>query len=396
MSEIKRAFVIVLDSVGAGEAPDAADFGDVGANTLLSLHRTGRLDIPHLVQMGIGNIEGLEFLGRSASHTACVAKLCEHSRGKDTTIGHWELMGHVSHAPLPTFPDGFPNAVVDRIEEISGRRVLCNKPYSGTAVIADYGDEAVQNEAIILYTSADSVLQIAAHTDVVPLDELYRICLATREAFGEGEYAVGRVIARPFEGESGAYVRTAARRDYSLMPPIRLLPEAMRQSGFDTIALGKISDIFAGVGFDSSERTHSNEEGIDLLCKYLKKNFSGLCFLNLVDFDMIYGHRRDARGYADALSYFDSRLPEICGGLRSGDMLVITADHGCDPSFVKSTDHTREYVPLLIYSPDLYPSNFGEVSGFDTLAATLADALGVDFKCKRGTRSLELCYKEKK
>ena len=379
MKNIKRVFLIVLDSVGAGEAPDAERFGDVGAHTLRSIWQTGKLKIDNLCSLGIGNIDGLSFLGTVHIPKACVARMREASMGKDTTVGHWEIAGHISSTPLPTFPEGFPESILDKIRRISGRGILCNKPYSGTAVIAEYGKEAFEKKALIVYTSADSVLQIAAHTDAVPLDELYRICEELRGELSGAEEGVGRIIARPFEGKSGAFKRTADRRDYSLKPPARLLPEAIKDNGLECISVGKISDIFADLGFTQVNRTHSNREGMDIAEKYIDGDFSGLCFINLVDFDMLWGHRRDAEAYAEGLSEFDAWLGRVLPRLRYDDLLVITADHGCDPSFTKTTDHTREYTPFLAYSKKIAPQNFGTRDSFADIAATVATALGVSF-----------------
>ena len=377
----KRVFLIVLDSVGAGEMPDAASFGDIGVNTLRSVYNSGKLSIPNLVSMGIGNIDGLSFLGKTDAPTAAVARMSERSMGKDTTVGHWEIAGHISASPLPTFPNGFPEEILEKIRKASGRELLCNSTYSGTAVIADYGKEAKEKGALIIYTSADSVLQIAAHVGVVPLEELYRICETLRaELTGENE-GVGRIIARPFvdDGEGG-FKRTADRRDYSLAPPAVLLPEAIKSAGKDSISVGKISDIFAGVGFTEAQRTHGNEEGMAVTSEYLSKDFNGLCFVNLVDFDMTWGHRRDAEGYAEGLSAFDKWLGGALSALREDDVLMITADHGCDPAYLATTDHTREYTPLLIYGKGVAPVNFGTRECFADISATVAELLGVEFE----------------
>ena len=376
----KRVFLIVLDSVGAGEMPDAASFGDIGVNTLRSVYNSGKLSIPNLVSMGIGNIDGLSFLGKTDAPTAAVARMSERSMGKDTTVGHWEIAGYISASPLPTFPNGFPEEILEKIRKVSGRELLCNSTYSGTAVIADYGKEAKEKGALIIYTSADSVLQIAAHVGVVPLEELYRICETLRaELTGENE-GVGRIIARPFvdDGEGG-FKRTADRRDYALAPPAVLLPEALKAAGKDSISVGKISDIFAGVGFTEAQRTHGNEEGMAVTSEYLSKDFNGLCFVNLVDFDMTWGHRRDAEGYAEGLSAFDKWLGGALSALREDDVLMITADHGCDPAYLATTDHTREYTPLLIYGKGVAPVNFGTRECFADISATVAELLGVEF-----------------
>ncbi len=379
MSQAKRVFLIVLDSLGAGAAPDAADFGDEGAHTLGSLFATGRLDIPNLRSMGIGNIDGLSFLGRTDAPIATVARMRELSRDKDTTMGHWEIAGNISHSPMPTFPQGFPREILDRLSETWGRGILCNKPYSGTAVINDYGDEHIKSGSLIVYTSADSVLQIAAHTDVVPTEQLYAYCRQAREIMSGDRYGVGRIIARPFEGESGAYRRTADRRDFSKEPPAGLLPEAIKSAGLDSIAVGKINDIFAGVGFTRAELTHSNKEGMEVCSRLVTEDFRGLCFVNLVDFDTLWGHRRDAVSYAEGLNEFDKWLEGFVGLLSEGDVLMITADHGCDPSFNKTTDHTREYTPFLMYRKGARTKNHGTLDGFYHIGATAAALLGVPY-----------------
>ena len=382
MKKIKRVFLMVLDSVGAGEAPDAHEFGDVGAHTLRSVFESGELCIDNLRRLGIGNIDGLSFLGKIDAPEACVARMRERSRGKDTTAGHWEITGYVSKAPLPTFPNGFPEDIVSVIKEISGREILCNGIYSGIEVIDEYGREALQKGALIVYTSADSVLQIAAHVDVVPLEELYRICGELRARLTEDKQGVGRIIARPFKSEGDGFVRTPDRRDYSLKPPARLLPQAVKESGLSSIAVGKISDIFAGVGFTEAVRTHNNDEGMAVTEGYISKDFEGLCFVNLVDFDMQWGHRRDVSGYAKGLSDFDAWLGRALPKLGEEDLLIITADHGCDPCFSKGTDHTREYTPLIIYGRALIPENFGTRECFSDTGATVAELLGARLECE--------------
>lgn len=378
MMRSRRVFLIVLDSLGIGNAPDAEVFGDTGAFTLRSLYETGRLKIPHLLSMGLGRIEGVEFLGATEEPIASVGRLREASRGKDTTIGHWELAGHISHAPLPTFPEGFPTEFLEEFSRRVGRGVLCNKPYSGTAVISDYGEEHLRTGKLIVYTSADSVFQIAAHTDVVPLDELYSICETAREML-RGELGVGRVIARPFAGKIPDFVRTADRRDFSLLPPDGLLPEAVANAGLDSISVGKIVDIFANKTFTQVIRTHSNEEGMEQTERLAQTDFEGLCFVNLVDFDMLWGHRRDAIGYAEGLSCFDAWLGGFVAKMREDDVLMITADHGCDPSFEKTTDHTRECVPLILFGKMLESIDFGTAESFCCVGATVAQLLGVPF-----------------
>lgn len=377
--KIKRIFLIVLDSFGIGEAPDAKAFGDVGANTLKSVWQTGILKLDNLKRLGFGAIEGTEFLG-DTTPKGVYARMREASNGKDTTVGHWEIAGHISTEPLPTFPEGFTEDILDIVRRISGRPVLCNKPYSGTKVIADYGQESLDKNALIVYTSADSVLQIAAHTDMLPLEELYDICARLRSELVGAKMGVGRIIARPFVGDSqNGFVRTADRRDYSLPPPKFLLPEALCEGGFDSIAIGKIADIFADVKFTESQRTHSNKEGMALALEYMKRDFNGLCFVNLVDFDMIYGHRRDAVGYAKALNEFDEWLGGAIECIKETDLLMITADHGCDPTFNKTTDHTREYTPLVIYSPCIKAENKGTRSSFADIGATAAKYLGLHY-----------------
>lgn len=373
----RRVFLIVLDSVGAGEAPDAAQFGDVGAHTLLSVSASPAFHVPNLVSMGLGNVPGLDFLGRVASPMAACGKCAEASMGKDTTTGHWEIAGIVSPSPMPTFPHGFPEEVLDAFRKATGRGVLCNLPYSGTEVIKDYGEEHLRTGNLIVYTSADSVFQIAAHTDIVPLDDLYAYCRAAREIL-TGKYAVGRVIARPFTGTPGNFTRTADRRDFSLVPPGVTLPDAVKRAGLDMIAVGKITDIFAGRGMTESIFTHGNREGMEATAALAERNFRGLCFVNLVDFDMLYGHRNDRDGYARALSEFDTRLTSFLPRLGEGDVLLITADHGCDPCD-QSTDHTREYVPLIVYGKGIRPVSIGVRKTYADIGKTVAELLGVPF-----------------
>ena len=373
----KRVFVIVLDSVGIGYAPDAADFGDLGADTMRRISASNKFKVDNLIGLGLGNIDGVDYLGGNKNHTAAVARLREKSRGKDTTTGHWEMMGIVSERPMPTYPDGFPKEILDEFSRLTGRGVLCNKPYSGTDVIRDYGKAHVDTGDLIVYTSADSVFQIAAHEDVVPLDMLYEYCRQAREML-QGEHAVGRVIARPFEGVEGNYKRTENRHDYSLTPPKATAMDAIGEAGLEVISIGKIYDIFSGAGIKKSLPTHNNGEGMKTLLEVQKTDFGGLCFANLVDFDMLYGHRQNIDGYAEALSAFDAWLPEFIGNMKDGDILMITADHGCDPGD-NSTDHTRECVPLIICGPNVKPENLGTVDGFATIGSTAADLLGVNY-----------------
>ena len=379
MSKNKRIFLIVLDSCGIGYEPDAADFGDVGADTLRRISKSEKFNIPNLIKMGIGNIDGIEYLPKAEKPIAATARMREISRGKDTTIGHWEIAGVISPSPLPTYPDGFPKEVLDAFEKATGRGVLCNKPYSGTDVIRDYGDEHVKTGKLIVYTSADSVFQIAAHEDVVPLEELYDICRKARELL-VGEHGVGRVIARPFIGESGSYKRTANRHDFSLMPPKETMLDALKSCDLDVIAVGKITDIFAGQGVTESIFTHSNREGMEITMDMLEnRDFHGLCFTNLVDFDMIYGHRQDVDGYANALSEFDAWLTDFCPKMGEDDVLMICADHGCDPGD-ESTDHTREYIPYIIYGDKIKGGDLGTRIGFTEIAYTVCELLGVNYE----------------
>lgn len=360
---MKRVFLIVLDSFGIGAMPDSADYGDVGVNTILSISKSEKFKINNLKKMGLFNIDGVNCGSKEEKPLAAHCRLKELSAGKDTTIGHWEIAGIVSNKPLPTYPDGFPKEVLDEFSRRTGREVICNKPYSGTAVINDYGDEHVKTGALIVYTSADSVFQIAAHEDVVPLEELYHYCKIAREVL-RGEHGVGRVIARPFKGESGNYMRTSNRHDYSLEPPMKTMLDALQVTGLSTIAVGKIYDIFAGQGISEHVYTSGNADGMQKTLEYAKRDFEGLCFTNLVDFDMLYGHRRDIDGYANALGEFDSWLSEFLPLLREDDILMITADHGCDPAYSATTDHTREYVPLIIYGNKINPQNLGTREGF--------------------------------
>lgn len=375
---MKRVFLIVLDSVGAGAMPDAAEFGDAGVSTLGSVSKSAKFDMHHMIAMGMGNIAGLDFLGTTDKPTAAVGRLAERSRGKDTTIGHWEIAGHVSPTPLPTYPDGFPPEVLDAFTAATGRGVLCNKPYSGTDVIRDYGKEHLETGKLIVYTSADSVFQIAAHEDLVPLEELYRDCQLAREIL-TGPHAVGRVIARPFTGE-WPFTRTSNRHDYSLATPGRTMLDAISDAGLDCLGVGKISDIFVGRGLTDSVRISGNTDGMAKTMAMADRDFHGLCFVNLVDFDMLYGHRQDVDGYAAALTEFDGWLPGFVEKLGPEDLLLITADHGCDPAD-DSTDHTREYIPLLAIGQGVKPVNLGTRTCFADIAATVTEVLGVDYQC---------------
>ena len=373
---MKRVFLIVLDSVGIGAMPDAASYGDAGVNTLKAAASSPRFDTPNLERLGLFHLDGMEWHGKRGAFEGRIARMKEASCGKDTTVGHWEIAGIRSARPLPTYPEGFPVEVIRRFSQAVGRGVLCNRPYSGTAVIQDYGDEHVRTGDLIVYTSADSVFQIAAHEDVVPTAELYRCCEIARAQL-TGEHGVGRVIARPFAGESGHYFRTAGRHDYSLEPPSVTMLDQLREAGKTVIAVGKIRDIFAGRGIEEAVATSGNAEGIQRTLDYMEKDFEGLCFVNLVDFDMLYGHRRDVDGYAAALSYFDEKLPEMLDRLGPEDVLMITADHGCDPSYEKSTDHTREYTPFLMAGPGVTAANLGTRDTFADIGATVLDLFGI-------------------
>lgn len=373
----RRVFLIVLDSYGIGEAPDADKFGDAGCNTLRSITGSKEYDTPLMKEMGLFNIDGVDWMEGADRTTGAYARLTEQSAGKDTTIGHWEIAGIISKNPLPTYPDGFPQEVLDRFCEMTGRGVLCNKPYSGTDVIRDYGKEHMETGKLIVYTSADSVFQIAAHEDVVPVEELYRYCEMAREIL-VGEHGVGRVIARPFVGTEGDFSRTPRRHDYSLVPPADTMMDALLAGGFTTYGVGKIYDIFAGKGIAHTTRIENNVDGMEKTMALQDVDFDGLCFVNLVDFDMVYGHRNDIHGYAKAATTFDRQLKEFIARMREEDILMITADHGCDPGF-KGTDHSREYVPFLAYGRDIKENvNLGTRSSFADIAATIQDIFEVE------------------
>ena len=376
---MKRVFLIVLDSCGCGAMPDSEKFGDVGVHTLKACSTSAHLHIPNMIAAGLGNIEGLEFLGKTDAPTGAVARLAEASMGKDTTIGHWEIAGIVSPDPLPTYPDGFPEEVLEPFRQATGRGILANAPWSGTEVIQKFGDDHVRTGDLIVYTSADSVFQIAAHEDVVPLEQLYEYCHIARQQL-KGKHGVGRVIARPFVGESGAYKRTSNRHDYSLEPPTKTLLDAVKEAGLASIGVGKIHDIFAGIGTTEHVYNQSNAHGMGHTLRYAGEDFSGLCFVNLVDFDMLFGHRRDIDGYAKALSAFDAWLPNLLEQLGDEDIVMITADHGCDPAYTATTDHTREYVPLIVAGPKVKPVNLGTRTSFADIAATVAELLNVEYK----------------
>lgn len=375
---MKRIFLIVLDSVGIGYLPDAADYGDEGANTMATISASPFFSVPTLRRLGLAHIDGLSYLKPEGEPEAAVARAAEASRGKDTTIGHWEIAGLVSPAPLPTYPNGFPDEIIRAFEEQTGRKVLCNKPYSGTEVIRDYGEEHLRTGALIVYTSADSVFQIAAHESVVPVETLYEYCKIARKLL-VGKHGVGRVIARPFEG-SWPFSRTSRRHDYSLEPPGQTMLDAISSAGMDCISVGKIRDIFAGRGITEYVYTAGNQEGMQRTLEYADKDFTGLCFTNLVDFDMVYGHRNNVDGYARALSDFDVWLQDFLPKLQKDDLLIITADHGCDPGF-RGTDHSREYVPVFFCGKQVCPGNLGTLTTFSDIAATVTDLLNVPYDC---------------
>ncbi len=373
---MKRIFLIVLDSFGIGEMEDAESYGDKGTNTLRSVSASPEFAMPNMRTLGLFNLDGVTCGERAASPTARIARMKEASKGKDTTIGHWEIAGILSEKPLPTYPDGFPQEVLDAFSRATGKGVLCNKPYSGTEVIQAYGDEHVRTGDLIVYTSADSVFQIAAHEDVVPVETLYEYCRQAREIL-QGEHGVGRVIARPFIGTSGNYTRTPRRHDFSLLPPSVTMLDQLKDAGKAVISVGKIKDIFAGKGITEAVYTKGNEEGIEQTLSYMEKDFEGLCFVNLVDYDMLYGHRNDVDGYARALTYFDGKLPEILDRLREEDILMITADHGCDPGYTVSTDHSREHTPFLMYGSLVEPGNLGTRETFADIGATVLAYFGI-------------------
>ena len=373
----KRVFLVVLDSFGIGEMPDAEIYGDKGSNTLRACLKSQYINIPNMKDLGLLNIDGVNLAEKDLIPLGSFARMKEASKGKDTTTGHWEIAGIISKEKMPTFPNGFPDEIINKFKKLTKRGVLCNKPYSGTDVIRDYGQESIKTGALIVYTSADSVFQIAAHEAIVPREELYNYCSMAREIL-VGDFAVGRVIARPFEGEYPNFKRTAGRHDFSIAPPSETMLDLISKEGMDTIAIGKINDIFAGKGITEKTSTFNNEDGINKLIEYEKKDFSGLCFLNLVDFDMLYGHRNDIDGYAKALSYFDKRLIEIKANMKNDDIMIITADHGCDPS-TSSTDHSREYTPMLIFGKNIKPGvNLGTRNMFCDIAATILAYLQVE------------------
>ena len=389
MEDNRRLFLIVLDSVGIGEAPDAAQFGDEGSNTVRAAVEAGA-DLPNLRRLGLFNIDGMDWTEPEAAPIGAFGRMREASMGKDTTIGHWEIAGVVSPKPLPTFPDGFPPEIIRNFEKLTGRKVICNKPYSGTQLLLDYGREHVETGALMVYTSADSVFQVAAHEDIVPIEELYHDCELAREML-TGDYAVGRVIARPFVGEYPNYTRTARRHDYSLQPPRATMLNNLEDAGYECIGVGKISDIFAGSGITQQIRTQNNTDGIAKTLDLMENDFEGICFVNLVDFDMVYGHRNDAPGYARALMEFDQALPKFMEQMGEDDLLIITADHGCDPS-TPSTDHSREYTPMLAWSKKIRPgANLGTRTTFADIGAMVLEYVGLENRTDGQSFLKEIC-----
>jgi len=377
VSNIRRVVLIVLDSVGCGDAPDAEKFGDEGSNTLVNTaHAVGGLKLPNMGRLGLGNITPIEGVPPAAAPSGIYGRLTETSAGKDTTSGHWELMGVPLATPFPTYPDGFPTDIITEFERRIGRTTLGNYPASGTVILQQLGEEHMKTGQPIVYTSADSVFQIAAHEEIIPVDELYHMCKIARELL-TGPHAVGRVIARPFLGEPGNFTRTQRRKDFSLLPPQETLLDALKADGKEVMGVGKIEDIFAHRGLTQSNHTSDNMAGVDAILQFMDTGADGLIFANLVDFDMLYGHRNNARGYADALEEFDSRLPEIQKALRNGDVLILTADHGNDPT-TPGTDHSRERVPILVAGPQVHRGiNLGTRDSFADVTATIAEMLGV-------------------
>ncbi|WP_406678719.1 phosphopentomutase [Moorella sp. ACPs] len=372
-----RVIIIVLDSVGVGELPDAGKFGDEGSNTLGNIAAAVDLHLPNMARLGLGNIIPLKGIAPAGAPAAAYGKMASRTAGKDTTSGHWELAGLILERPFPLYPHGFPPEIIEPFEKAIGRKVLGNKPASGTVIIEELGAEHMRTGYPIVYTSADSVFQIAAHEDIIPVQELYRYCKIARQLL-TGEHAVGRVIARPFVGEPGHFIRTDRRQDFSLEPPRPTLLDAVINAGLQVMAVGKIKDIFAGRGISRWIHTHDNMDGVDQTCNFMREGGRGLIFTNLVDFDMRYGHRNDVAGYAAALEAFDRRLPELLEALNENDVLVLTADHGCDPT-TPSTDHSREYVPLLVCGRQIRPVNIGVRPTFADLGATVADLLDVPY-----------------
>lgn len=378
MKDINRAILIVLDSVGVGELPDAPDYGDTGSNTLGNIVKSsGGIRLPNMTNMGLGKIDGIDYLPVPGDISGSFGRMAEVSKGKDTITGHWEIAGIQLEYPFPTYPNGFSREILEKFEQLSGRGILGNCVASGTEIIKEYGEEHMRTGKLIVYTSADSVFQIAAHEEIVPLEELYRVCRIARDML-QGENMVGRVIARPFTGMPGSFSRTVNRRDFSAEPTAHTILDKLQQKGLDVIAVGKIEDIFSGKGITLAEHTKSNMNGVDITLKYMKEDNKGIIFTNLVDFDMVFGHRNNVEGYRQALEEFDARLPEIVAAMREGDLLIITADHGCDPT-TPSTDHSREHVPLLVYGRNIKQDvNLGTRKTFADLASTIAETFGIE------------------
>lgn len=378
MSKIDRVIWVVLDSVGMGEMPDSKDYGDVGVNTIGNVSKAlGGLKLPNLEALGLGNIEGISGVNSVGAPKGCYARLAEASKGKDTTTGHWEMSGIISETPFPTYPNGFPKEIIDAFVKAAGRDILGNKPASGTEILDELGEEHMKTGKVIVYTSADSVFQIAAHEEIVPLEELYRMCEAARNILVE-EHAVARVIARPFLGKPGAFTRTPNRRDFSLVPPYDTILDKMKKIGCNIMAVGKIEDIFSGKGITEAVHTKDNMDGVNKTLEYMKEDKKGLIFTNLVDFDMKWGHRNDYKAYGKGLEDFDVRLPEILNAMGEKDILLITADHGCDPT-TPGTDHTREYVPFLAFGKALKEGvNLGTRSSFADIGQTLAEVFNTE------------------
>ncbi len=374
---MRRVFIIVLDSFGIGEMPDAKKYKDEGSNTIGSVSSSKFFLAPNLQKLGLFNIDGVKTSVLPTNEPkGAYMRLSELSSGKDTTTGHWEIAGLISKEPFPTYKNGFPKYIIDELEEKFNRKIICNKPYSGTEVIKDYGDEHIKTGALIVYTSADSVLQIAAHEEYVPVDELYRYCEIARSVM-QGKDGVGRIIARPFRGDSGNFYRTGNRHDFSLLPPKDTMLDLIKDRGLDVISVGKIYDIFAGKGITRKVKSTNNDEGMEATLKLQQEDFEGLCFVNLVDFDMLYGHRNDVDGYAKAISQFDNQLAKFMMNMKQDDMLIITADHGCDP-LTPSTDHSREYIPVLFYGDKIMPTNLGTKAGFDYIAGTVLEYFNIE------------------
>lgn len=388
----KRVFLIVLDSFGIGELPDAEEFGDKGCNTLKTITGAREYSTPNMQKLGLFHIDGIDWMPKESNPSGAFGRMEERSRGKDTTIGHWEIAGVISPEPLPVYPDGFPEEILEPFKRETGRGVLCNKPYSGTEVIKDYGEEHVKTGDLIVYTSADSVFQVAAHEDVIPVKELYHYCEIARKIL-TGKHGVGRVIARPFTGMFPNYTRTSNRHDFSLLPPKDTMLDALQNAGYETYGIGKIYDIFAGKGIAHTQRINGNEDGMEKTIQMQEEDFKGICFVNLVDFDMVYGHRNNISGYANAATEFDRQLETFLKGMKDQDILMITADHGCDPGF-PGTDHTREHTPLLVYGKEIKENvNLGTRSTFADIAATILDILEVD-NITDGTSFKDLLWKQ--